>query len=105
MATILKYFKDAPRRATRNTPPTEVQITSDPQSPVQLGRQTENTPSLENLFVEISKMSNTLHGGAADITTIKETTNELKNTVNGIQEKLEEAEGRFPTWRTRPTGL
>lgn len=50
---------------------------------------------MDNMFAEISKMSTTLQGVAADIITIKETTNELKNTVNGIQERLEEAEGRI----------
>ena len=47
------------------------------------------------MFSEISKMSTMLQAVAADILTIKETTNELKNTVNGIQVRLDEAEGRI----------
>lgn len=79
MATTSKYFKDTSRRATRNTPPTEVKLTSDPPSPMQPAKQpAEKTVSLENLFIEISKMNNTLQGVATDIITIKETTNELK---------------------------
>ena len=50
---------------------------------------------MDNLYAEIVKMSTVLQGIAGDILTIKHTTSELKNTVEGIQEKMEEAEGRI----------
>lgn len=80
----------------KNPPPSEGRASSDSPAPVQSGQPpVEKTASLENMFAEISKISTTLQGVAADILTIKETTNELKNTVSGMEVRLEEAEGRI----------
>ena len=97
MSTTSKYFKDTSRMPTRkNPPPTEEKSTSKSPTPTQPVKLiVEDTVNLENMFSEISKMSATLQAVAADILTIKETTNELKNTVNGIQVRLDEAEGRI----------
>ena len=96
MATTSKYFKDTARMPTRKNPPPEKKLTSKSPTPTQPVKQiVGDTVSLENMFSEISKMSTMLQAVAADILTIKETTNELKNTVNGIQVRLDEAEGRI----------
>ena len=79
--------------ATRSSPtPSEESSTSTP-----LKQQSPGTaaPSLKDMFSEITKMSVRLLGVAADITTIKETTNKLKTTVSDIKEQLEEAKGRI----------
>lgn len=58
--------------------------------------QTQNpqkSANLENVYGEITKMSTTLQMVATDILTIKQTTAELKTTVNAIQERVEEAKG------------
>lgn len=53
-------------------------------------RQQEQHASLENLLAEVSKMSKT-----SDVSTIKETPAELKNTVNAMEEQLTQGEGRI----------
>ena len=57
------------------------------------GEGDHNTIDMDNLFAEMTKMSTTLQGIAADILTIKQTTSELKIKLNGIQEKLKVPEG------------
>ena len=79
--------------STRNSPsPNDDMETA---SLTQQGESDQTTPSMDNLYAEIVKMSTMLQGIAEDILTIKHTTSELKNTVNRIQEKLDEAEGRI----------
>lgn len=48
-----------------------------------------------SLFAEVTKMSMTLHTVASDVSTTKETTAELKNAVNAMQQRLTEAKGRI----------
>lgn len=89
-----KHFKGgtaAGRMSTSNSPsPTKEDTT--PTFPVQTQDFGENR--LESRFAEITKMSATLQGVAADILTIKVTTTVLKNAVNNIHERLEEMEVR-----------
>lgn len=77
-----KYFK-----STRGKP---APIDSSGASPIRV----EQNASLETLFAEVGKISATLHKVASDVSTIKETTAELKNAVNAMQERLTEVEGR-----------
>lgn len=93
MATTSKYFKDGHRMATRKTPPPNEGKTTSP-SPMSSGEGAGKPASLDDMFAEISKMSTTLQGVAADILSIKETTDKLNNTMEGIQVRLGEAEGR-----------
>ncbi len=53
------------------------------------------SPCLEGLFEEITKMSATLQMVAADVSTIKETTAELKTEVAAIHVRLNEVEARI----------
>lgn len=77
MVIMSKNVRETTRIATRkNLQPTEGKATSNSPPPVLPEEQlVEKTASLENMFAEISKMSITLQGVAADILTIKETTN------------------------------
>lgn len=76
--------------ATRKTPPpTEATAPNSPE------KQTDAKVSLEKVFTEITKMSTTLQSVAADTIAIKETMTELKESVNGLQVRMEEAEGRI----------
>ena len=77
-----KYFK-----STRGKP---ALIDSSGASPTRV----EQNASLETLFAEMGKISATLHKVTSDVSTIKETTAELKNAVNAMQEWLTEVEGR-----------
>ena len=49
-------------------------------------------PRLESLFAEITKVNTTLQSVATDVSTIKETTTELKTMVAVLHGRLEEAE-------------
>lgn len=82
MASSSKYFK-----STRGKPSLDAGGASPKSS--------EKNASLENLLAEVSKMSSTLNTVATDVSTIKETTTELKNTVSAMQERLTEAETRI----------
>lgn len=76
--------------ATRKTPPpTEDTASNSPE------KQTDAKVSLEKVFTEITKMSTTLQSVAADTIAIKETMTELKESVNGLQVRMEEAEGHI----------
>lgn len=84
MATSSKYFKNT---RVKNAPMESIDA-SPKQQPAQHA-------SLESLFAEVIKMSTTLHTVASDVSAIKETTAELKNAVNAMQERLTKAEGRI----------
>ncbi len=87
--------------ATRqNPPPTEAKAASS--SPE---KQADAKVSLENVLTEISKMSKTLQVVAADTVAIKETMTELKDSVNGLQVRMEEAEGRISQLEDVTEGL
>lgn len=60
--------------------------------PLELSHQ---NPSLKDLFAEISRMNATLQGVASDVTTIKETTAELREAISSVQARLDEAETRI----------
>lgn len=72
MASSSKYFK-----STRGKPAVDPGGASPKSS--------EKNASLEDLLAEVSKMSSTLNTVATDVSTIKETTTELKNTVSAMQ--------------------
>lgn len=87
--------------ATRQTsPPTEVKAASS--SP---GKQADAKASMEKLFAEVTKMSNTLQVVATDTIAIKETMTELKDSVNGLRVRVEEAEGRISQLEDVTEGL
>ncbi|KAF7653350.1 hypothetical protein LDENG_00084040 [Lucifuga dentata] len=73
------------RMGTRQSPQPEDHIT--PPKQMDLGS------NMENLLAEVNCMSSTLLVVAADVSAIKETTTELKNSFNAIQERVREAEG------------
>lgn len=77
--------------ATRRTPP-PMEAKADLSPPE---KQTDAKVSLEKVFAEVTKMSKTLQVVAADTIAIKETMTELKDTVNGLQVRMDEAEGRI----------
>ncbi len=83
-----KYFKgiSTSRMATRQTSPPH-----ESPSP----QRKDQDSNMENLLSEISKMNSTLQGVATDVSSIKEVVTDLKNSVNAIQERLDEAEGRI----------
>lgn len=77
--------------ATRQNPPlADAKAASSPPE-----KQTDAKVSLDKVYAEITKMSKTLQVVAADTIAIKETMTELKDTVNGLQVRMEEAEGRI----------
>lgn len=99
MATTSKYFKDMSRMATRNT------LTANAERSPVSDKSAKQEINLEKVFAEVTKMSGTLTGVAADIATIKETTTELKETVTGLQVRVEEAETRISQLEDTTEGL
>lgn len=83
-----KYFKgiSTNRMATRQTSPPH-----ESPSP----QRKDQDSKMENLLSEISKMNSTLQVVATDVSSIKEVVTDLKNSVNAIQERMDEAEGRI----------
>lgn len=59
----------------------------------------------EDMFEEIRKMSATLQTVAGDVVAIKETTKELKDSVDNIQERLGEAEQRISDMEDMQAGM
>lgn len=97
MATTSKYFKEASRIATRNK-----LAANEDKSPDEAA---EQKISIEKIFAEITKLSTKLTEVAADVVTIKETTTELKNSVGGLQVRVEEAEERISRLEDTTEGL
>lgn len=83
-----KYFKAPSLQSTRKVPTHK----TEEETPDTSGSPKDSNESLENLFVEISKMNSTLSTIMMDVSTIKQTTAELKATVTAIKGRLEEAE-------------
>lgn len=85
MSTASKYFKPSRGRGAAATEPDDASPKND---------STQNS-NLESILAEVSKMSATLQTVASDVSTIKGTTDELKNAVKAMQERLTQAEGRI----------
>lgn len=85
MSTTSKYFKPSRGRGAAAAQPEDASPKKD----------CTHGANLESILAEISKMSSTLQTVATDVSTIKGTTEELKNAVKAIQERLTEAEGRI----------
>lgn len=79
-----KYFKSTGRMSTRKSPPHEEENSAGNQS-----------PCLDSLFAEVTKMNTTLINVATDVSTIKEMTTDLKTAVTAMQERISEAEARI----------
>ena len=85
----LTYFKSTGCMVARNSPTAEDSnageelLSIDP---------TQQSPSLEKLFIEIIKMNTKLQNVATDVSIIKEMTAKLMATVVAMQERHGEAE-------------
>lgn len=86
-----KYFSGPARMSARKSPAHEEDHAAADAALKPINVQ----ESLEKMFAEMSKMNNVLQSVATDVSSIKQTTEELSNTVTAMQERLGEAEARI----------